>query len=135
MKYTFEYKGKQKTIDIPQEYIDQQKRSLGPSTSIKEIIDLYLFDNGYESNAEVDALNAKAGSAGIRNKAEGKPRKAPQRKPDETKRELIALLADAVNTYAGVKELTTANIERTITFSLGEDKYEITLSKKRKPKQ
>ena len=132
MKYTFEYKGKQKTIDIPQEYIDQQKRSLGRNTTIKEIIDLYLFDNGYEGNAEADALTAKAGN--IKHDVDRKPRKKPERKPDEVKRALIEALFECVQGYAGVRDPQVTNIERMIAFSLGEDNYEITLSKKRKPK-
>ena len=36
--------------------------------------------------------------------------------------------------YAEVKNVQVTNIERIIAFSIGDDNYELTLSKKRKPK-
>ena len=58
------------------------------------------------------------------------------RKPDEKKRMLIAGMAKYIaEAYAEVENVEVTNIERVIAFNIGDDKYEITLSKKRKPKK
>ena len=70
-----------------------------------------------------------------------KKRKAPVRKPDETKRALIRELNDFLSSLGNddgplnmIHDIEVTNIERVIAFSIGDDKYELTLSKKRKPK-
>ena len=82
---------------------------------------------------------AKANGVNTAGRAQGekKPRKAPKRKPDETKRELIRLLADLLmeTEEPAIENVEVTNIERMIAFSIGDDKYELTLSKKRKPKK
>ena len=133
MKHTIEVKGKQKVIEIPNEWISSQRSNLG--ISVKEAIDLWLFDHDYTTNAEAEALTAKAGNGGMRVQGEKKPRKAPVRKPDEIKRALIAALAEFMQSQEGVKDAQVTNIERVIAFSIGDDNYELTLSKKRKPKE
>lgn len=133
MKYTFiKEDGTKQTVVIPEEIITKHKRDLGCNT--KQAIDLYLFDEGYIENAEAKELNekAKSGKFRIQNKS-GK--KAPSRKPDDTKRSIISLIfSDLANDSAGLgfKNVEITNPERIIAFSIGEDNYEITLSKKRK---
>ena len=67
--------------------------------------------------------------------------KSPSRKPDEVKRTLIQsfyqyLMSGQVSDALGVsvQEVEVTNQERVIAFAIGEDNYEITLSKKRKAK-
>lgn len=134
MKYTFEYRGKQKTVEIPEDYIKQQKASLGANLSWKEIVDLWLTDNDYFTNDEAQALTAKAKAAGVGAKADGKKRKAPVRKPDEIKRLIIQGLFEYIQSCGDIKDPQVTNVERMIAFTLGDDNYEITLTKKRKPK-
>lgn len=135
MKYTFEHNGKQKTVTIEDEWLLKTKSSLKLST--KEAIELWMFDHDYVGNEEADALTekAKASGAGVRAKGSTK-RKAPTRKPDETKRALIAYLKECVEGAEDIDidNVEVTNIERVIAFSIGDDKYELTLSKKRKPK-
>lgn len=136
MKYTFKYKGAEKTIEIPDEYIATQKRTLGLSN--KEAIDLYLFDEGYVESEFVHEMTERA----KKNKAQSvghSKRKAPKRKEDPIKRAMIAFLLDslvdapqAYNLNLNVECPTVVNPERIISFTIGEDKYELTLSKKRK---
>jgi len=132
MRYTFEYNGKQKTIEIDDAWLKNQKVNLKLST--KEAIELWLFDHDYAESAEANALTQKAMGAGAGVKGERKPRKAPERKPDEAKRAIIAGLAEYIGQYPEVRDPRVLNIERIISFSLGDDTYELTLSKKRKPK-
>lgn len=137
MKHTFiTAEGREKTINIPDEVLVQGRKE---RLSVKETIDRYLSDEGYVVDPTVAELTAKAKANGMNNagRVQGvkKPRKAPVRKPDETKRALIVALYDFVDAYAGTDNVEVTNIERMIAFSIGEDKYEITLSKKRKPKK
>lgn len=140
MKYTFTAdNGKEKTVSIPDDYIRTNKKNLGLTT--KEAIELWLFDNDYIENAEADALTQKAKGANVRVGGTSK-RKAPVRKPDYTKRTLIfeiknsleGLALDAGSGSIEVSNISIPNIERVVRFELGDDTYELTLSKKRKPK-
>lgn len=127
MKYTFIDKdGKQRTVNIPEEDIKRSKSAFGLSN--KEAIDMWLVDEGYLTNPVVEELNAKAAG----NKVSVSRKRSVRRKEDPTKRAVIASLFDCIQEYAGVVDAAVRNPERIISFSLGEDTYEITLSKKRK---
>lgn len=144
MKYTFTAdNGKEKTVSIPDDYIRTNKKNLGLTT--KEAIELWLFDNDYVENAEADALTAKASQAKGHYIGGTSKRKAPVRKPDYTKRTLISeiknslegLVLDVEGAGSGsieVSNISIPNLERVVRFELGDDTYELTLSKKRKPK-
>lgn len=146
MKYTFTAdNGKEKTVSIPDDYIRTNKKNLGLTT--KEAIELWLFDNDYIENAEADALTQAAlASKGANVRVGGtSKRKAPVRKPDYTKRTLISeiknslegLVLDVEGAGSGsieVSNISIPNLERVVRFELGDDTYELTLSKKRKPK-
>lgn len=140
MKHTFiTAEGREKTINIPDEVLMQGRKE---HLTVKETIDRYLSDEGYVVDETVAELTAKAKTNGVntagRATGEKKARKAPQRKPDYTKRAIVELLAEVVKDMtvdnATPRDVEVTNIERMIAFSLGDDKYEITLSKKRKPK-
>ena len=137
MKHTFiTAEGREKTINIPDEVLVQGRKE---RLSVKETIDRYLSDEGYVVDPTVAELTAKAKANGMNNagRVQGakKPRKAPVRKPDETKRMLVRELEACILNLDMCKDVQITNIERMIAFSIGEDKYEITLSKKRKPKK
>lgn len=140
MKHTFiTAEGREKTINIPDEVLMQGRKE---HLTVKETIDRYLSDEGYVIDETVAELTAKAKTNGVntagRATGEKKARKAPQRNPDYTKRAIVELLAEVVKDMtvdnAMPQDVEVTNIERMIAFSLGDDKYEITLSKKRKPK-
>lgn len=140
MKHTFiAADGKSKTVNIPDEVLQQGRKE---RLTVKETIERFLSDEGYIVDPTVEALTEKAKANKVngagRQQGEKKKRKAPVRKPDETKRALIVLLNEMLHDVPavdlGVDSVEVTNIERMIAFSIGEDKYEITLSKKRKPK-
>lgn len=136
MKYTFtDEQGKQQTVEIPEEIIRKHKRNLGLTTS--GAIKLFLSDEGYISDAVVEELTAKAKEGNDTAKTR-KPRK-----PDYTKRAIIQEVVEALKglgmeTEDGIKiiadNVEATNIERIVAFTIGCDKYELTLSKKRKSK-
>ena len=139
MKHTFiTAAGREKTINIPDDVLVQGRKE---RLTVKETIERYLSDEGYVVDDTVAELTAKAKANGMntagRASGEKKPRKAPVRKPDLVKRAIISALAEFLeDTNVGdIKDLQITNVERMIAFSIGEDKYEITLSKKRKPKK
>lgn len=132
MKYTFtDEQGKQQTVEIPEEIIRKHKRNLGLTTN--GAIKLFLSDEGYISDATVEELTAKATATNTKAR---KPRK-----PDYTKRAIIQEVVEAlkglgVETEDGIKivadNVEATNIERIVAFTISCDKYELTLSKKRK---
>lgn len=128
MKYTFADKdGKQRTVNIPDDDIKRAKSAYGLSN--KEAIDMWLVDEGYLTDPTVEELTAKAKVNGSR--AETKKRTV-RRKEDPVKRALIASLFDFITLYDGVEVSQIINPERIVSFTIGDDTYEITLSKKRK---
>ena len=137
LKHTFiTADGREKTVNISDEILTQGRKD---GLSVGETIERYLSDEGYIVNNTVAALTDKAKANGVngagRQQGEKKARKAPQRKPDETKRMLVRALENCVATLGMCENVEITNIERMIAFSIGDDKYEITLSKKRKPKK
>ena len=128
MKYTFADKdGKQRTVNIPDDDIKRAKSAYGLSN--KEAIDMWLVDEGYLENPVVEELNAKAKANGVKG---GSKKRTVRRKEDPIKRQLIATLFDSLKIWDGIYNAEIRNPERIISFSLGNDTYEITLSKKRK---
>ena len=140
MKYTFTTEtGIEKTINIPDTVFAQGRKE---GLSNRETIDRYLSDEGYIIDPVVAELTAKARANGTNMRAKGGERKKPTRKPDDVKRALIAGLHEYLcglgNTDAEninmIHSVEITNIERIIAFAIGDDRYELTLSKKRKPK-
>lgn len=129
MKYTFADKdGKQRTVNIPDEDIRRAKSAYGLSN--KEAIDMWLVDEGYLTDPVVEELNAKAKANGIKG---GSGKRKVRRKEDPIKREIIASLFDYIqDNFKGFDNVIVRNPERIISFTLGDDTYELTLSKKRK---
>ena len=133
LKCTFVNKNnEQQTIEIPREFIDRTRRSLG--CDVREACQIYLSDEGYIENDYVEFLNAKAN---------GTKRGAPKRKEDLVKRALIEKLFECVRDSALpvddgscplIENAAVTNPERIIQFKINDDIYELTLSKKRKPK-
>ena len=129
MKYTFtNMSGQEQTVDIPQEYIKQQMSSLHISTL--EACKLFLYDEGYMPCEEAESIKSKG-------RKNTKPRKI-----DPTKSALVntfyAFLNDTdywhKETNQHIDNVNIATIGRQITFTIDDDTYELTLSKKRKSK-
>lgn len=131
MKYTFiNAAGSEQTVNVPQEYIDQQIRSL--NCSAVEACELYVFDEGLIEDETANELNAKAAGT--------KKRRGPKRKEDPIKRTLIEYLrkmmvkTDTLIDEFSAEDVIVTNPERIVQFKINDDVYEVTLSRKRKPK-
>ena len=122
--------GRPQQINIPEEYIARTRKSLNCSN--KEAIELYLSDEGYIDNPIVQELTDKAKGQSHR-EAFGKKRTVT-RKPDVFKRAMIQNLYEYISSLPDVRDCEVMNVERIVRFAAGDEEYEVTLSKKRKPK-
>lgn len=127
---------------IPQKYLDETvdrlmetgHYSLAEATQIA--IDDWRIDHGERCEWEPTVEEEKAMRKATKVVGERKKSAAPvkrERKEDAVKQELIALLAAALGESAENIEIT--NKERMIAFTVGEDNFEVMLTKKRKPKK
>lgn len=114
MHYKFIDKdGQTQEIDIPAEVLRKGKRE---GLSNRETMMRFCADQGFN----VDAPKAKS-----------KPKRKATRKPDEQKRAIIEVVNQALSALG---EVNVTNEERQIQITINDDLFELTLVKKRKPK-
>ena len=129
MKYTLpkSYVNAGIQVNIPENVLKQYRSEMG---STKAAIDKWLYENGYMAKNEYEA--AVEASAPSR-----KPAKR-EFKVDEEKSEIISFLSEQLKTYKAeanlplLSNVEVVNCNRLISFSLGENKYELTLVRKKK---
>ena len=121
-----------KTVNIPDAELAENMKALGISK--KEAIDMWLFDNDYEDNEEVDEMTVKA-KAVKRYEKRDAPRKAvkKERKVDEEKKELLNLCRIPIEGAGG--NVTNIKNEAEFSFTFGNNSYTIKLVKHRPPKK
>lgn len=130
-----------KKIRIPDLEIEtaMKKHSLTRNESIK----LWLEDEGYLTNEEIEAIEKKAKENKITatihqartDKAKEKTQKERVKKSNPDKERVIANLAECLKKIDGVETVTIENIRKLITFVIGEKNYKLDLIEKRKPKK
>lgn len=129
-------------IKIPEKYLDEAVERLmrGGHYSLEEAtqiaIDDWRIDHGdrceWEPTVEEEKAMRKATKVVGERKKSATPVKR-ERKEDAVKQELIALLAEALGAYG--EDVVVTNKERIIAFNVGEDSFEVMLTKKRKAKK
>lgn len=134
---TYNFNGK--NIRIPDDVIENSMKALGLTK--EESIQMYLEDEGYLDNEEQLELDKKAKDAKITatihkaqaiDKTQKKTQKERVRKENPTKEMIIAEIAKILPNFA--EDVEVLNIGKLISFRIGEDKFEIDLKQKRKPK-
>lgn len=132
-------------IKVPQKYLDEAverlmksgQYSLAEATEIA--IDDWRIDHGDRCEWEPTVEEEKAMRKATKVVGERKKSTTPvkrERKEDAVKQELIALLAAALgNGGLAVENVDITNKERMIAFTVGEDSFEVMLTKKRKAKK
>lgn len=129
-------------LKIPIKYMNEAIERLmrGGHYSLEEAkqiaIDDWRIDHGdrceWEPSVEEEKAMRKATKiVGERKKATASVKR--ERKEDLVKQELIALLAEALGAYG--EDIVVTNKERMIAFNVGEDSFEVMLTKKRKAKK
>lgn len=132
-------------IKVPQKYLDEAverlmksgQYSLAEATEIA--IDDWRIDHGDRCEWEPTVEEEKAMRKATKVVGERKKSTTPvkrERKEDAVKQELINLLAAALgNGGLAVENVDITNKERMIAFTVGEDSFEVMLTKKRKAKK
>lgn len=128
-----------KNINIPDVDIERSMKSL--ELTKEEAIQMWLEDEGYLENEEQEELERKAKenriTATIHQATTKDPRKKTQkervRKENPTKEMVIREIAALLPKFA--EDVEVLNVGKLISFRIGEEKYEIDLKQKRKPKE
>lgn len=129
-------------LRIPDKYMDEAVERLmrGGHYSLEEAtqiaIDDWRIDHGdrceWEPTVEEEKAMRKATKVVGERKKSATPVKR-ERKEDAVKQELIALLAEALGAYG--EDVVVTNKERMIAFNVGDESFEVMLTKKRKAKK
>lgn len=134
MQYTLE---NGKTVNIPDKDIENYMKSL--ELSKDEAIDLWLEDNDYQVNDELEELDAKAKKVKINHQAssidktEKKDRKPRTVKISDEKQKLFdEIYHNLVEIYGGTVEIVKEN--KLITVKVGEKTFKIDLIEQRAKK-
>ena len=129
-----------KSVRIPDADIERSMKSL--ELTKEEAIQMWLEDEGYLENEEQEALEKKAKEnritatihqASATSKVEKKTQTERCRKENPTKEMVIREIAALLPNFA--ENVEVLNVGKLISFSIGEEKYEIDLKQKRKPKK
>lgn len=126
-----------KTIRIPEKDIEKSMKILGINR--KDAVQLWLEDNDYLVNEEVEALTEKAKINKVSREAKAeKPKvdKAPvkrERKPDEEKENIINILTETLKNHGISAEIV--NKSKIIEFTIGDNHYKLDLIKQRATKK
>lgn len=132
----YELKGG-KRITIPDATIANYRKMLG--LTHREAVQMWLEDEGYEVNAEQEALCQKAKenrvTATVHQARAYTPKTQRERvkKADPTKEGIIAAIAEMLPTL-NAENVEIANAGKIITFTIGGDKYKLDLIRQRPPK-
>lgn len=132
MRYTFEGK----TVTIPDAELEKSMKLLDISKD--EAIQMWLEDNDYCENEEIEILTAKAKENkavqhGAVNVNKSKTATKRERKPDVEKEEIISKLAEFLETIGTSVKIT--NKSKLIEFEIGQNHYKVDLIKQRPPKK
>lgn len=133
MKYTIN----KKEINIPDEELDNLIDKL--DLTMEEAIQVWLEDEGYEVNEEVEALTQKAKDNKITATIHGARADAPKakrevvRKENPTKEALIQIIAKALEKEGIVANIT--NVGKIIEFSCDGKNFKLDLIQRRDGKK
>ena len=135
MKYTLE---NGKVVNIPDNEIEYNMKTL--ELSKEEAIDLWLEDNDYQVNEELEELDSKAKKVKIDHQAsaidktEKKDRKPRTVKISDEKQELFDNIYHfLVETYGGSVDILKEN--KLLTLKVGEKTFKVDLIEQRPPKK
>lgn len=125
----------ERTARIPETEIAKQMKLL--DISREEAIDLWLEDNDYQTNDEVEALTKKAKVNGVTpascvkaRSATTKTQRERVKKDDPTKEMIIKTLAECLGDIT--TNVTVVDNRKVITFNVGDDLFKLDLSRTRK---
>lgn len=125
---------------IPEKYMNEAVERLMKTGiySLKEATEIAIDDwridhkerCEWEPTEEEEKAMRKANKVVGRSPKQGAPKAKRERKEDAVKRDLIQVLAVALTSSS--EDIVITNPERVIAFNIGDDSFELTLTKKRK---
>ena len=128
-----------KVVDIPDDQINKSMALLGLTRS--EAVQMWLEDEGYEVNAEQEALEKKAKENRItakihQAKATDKPKTQRERvvKEDKVKEDIVKAIAEMLPSL-NAENVVIEKKGKLITFEVGADKFKLDLIRQRPPKE
>lgn len=131
MKYTLprSYANAGLCVEIPDATLKKYRSELGGT---KAAVDKWLYENGYMEKVEYESATEKAQA--------NKPVKR-EFKIDQEKADIVSFIAqylpqfkETMDSPAEITDIEITNPNRMIAFSLGDNKYEITLVRKKAKK-
>lgn len=133
------YKFNNKEINIPDADIKNYMKTL--DLTEEEAIEMYLDDEGYTENDEVEELTKKAKENKTTlihaqaDKRERKPREAAP-KEDKVKEDIIKVLQEALSKQDNLKDIKITNKGKIIEFDLSDnsESFKLDLIRRRKKK-
>ena len=123
-----------KVVNVPLDAVDNLKKHLQITTN--EAIMVWLEDNGYEVNEELENLDKQAKANKSKNIVKSKVDRKPvvrERKPNPTKEMIISKVAETLNSFA--TDVNIENIGKIITFKVENKEFKLDLTEKRVKKQ
>jgi hypothetical protein len=125
-----------KTYNIPDKEIDLYVASLG--ITISDAVDLWLEDNGYQTNEEQEELNATASKVKINlgnGAADKKSRKGAPRtvKVSDEKKDLFQIILE--NLKENYENVEVLNENKLFSVKINEKSFKINITEDRKPKK
>lgn len=119
-----------KVVNVPLDAVDNLKKHLQITTN--EAIMVWLEDNGYEVNEELENLDKQAKANKSKNIVKSKVDRKPvvrERKPNPTKEMIISKVAEMLNSFA--TDVNVENIGKIITFKVENKEFKLDLTEKR----
>jgi len=122
-----------KVVKVATEWVDKTMKLL--NTDLEDVLLMFLEDNDYLVNEELEELDNKA----KKNKSKlvatsEKPRKkvVRERKPNPTKEMIISTIANTLQSIA--TDIKVENVGKIITFKVDNKEFKIDLTEKRAKK-
>lgn len=139
---TMIYNYNNKAYNIPDEEIDKAVEKL--DCSIAEACEMYLTDHDLIKDETVEKLTKNATKNRITStihgaKGEKKPRKAREKKENPLKKQIISIIADAIEANydvfdAEIVQFNVKNVEKYIDLTINDREFTINLVEHRKKK-
>jgi len=119
-----------KKVKISSEWVDKSMKAL--NTDLEDVLLMWLEDNDYLENEELEELDQKAKENKPKNIAKSSTEKRKvvrERKPNPTKENIIQVVANALNGIA--TDINIENVGKIITFKVDNKDFKLDLTEKR----
>lgn len=127
----------EKVVKVGKTWVDKTIKLL--DTDLEDVLLMWLEDNDYLVNEELEELNQKAKENKVKLVATDKAKKKTQKervaKENPTKEMIINEVFKMLSTLNGVFDVTIENKAKLITFALNGENFKLDLVQKRKPKE